>query len=116
MSIFSLLHSLTQIIPIIPFQPVSLNLEVCATSSLATRTTHHQPQLLSSLIVCNLLVVVTYAYRVLQSSNPTSLYGSEGDTKDDDFTTPVVAPTGVQSLTTVDLSMPINETCESTGS
>ncbi|KAI9462962.1 hypothetical protein HD554DRAFT_2027383, partial [Boletus coccyginus] len=54
-------------------------------------------QIISSLIVCNLLVVVTYIYRVYLSSSE-----SEDSSEDDDFTTP--APRSTQSLTTVDLS------------
>ncbi|KAI9573081.1 hypothetical protein HD554DRAFT_1138068 [Boletus coccyginus] len=60
-------------------------------------------QLSVFLIVCNLVVVVTYIYRIfLNPSNVTLSYGT-GDPSDcdDDFTTP--APRSTQSLTTVDL-------------
>jgi len=61
-------------------------------------------QLAIFLIVCNLLVVVTYVYRVFTSPPdedfPTV---STNPSDDDDFTTP--APRSTENLTTVDLDL-----------
>ena len=60
-------------------------------------------QLTLALIVCNLLVVVTYMYRVILSSPNGSLPSeSDSSSEDDDFTTPVCV-TRTSRLTTVDL-------------
>ncbi|KAF8133390.1 hypothetical protein EV363DRAFT_1397623 [Boletus edulis] len=56
-------------------------------------------ELIFSSIVCNLLVVVTYIYRVYVNSSE-----SEISSDDDDFTTPL--PNSPRSLTTVDLNTP----------
>lgn len=65
-------------------------------------------QVVLSLVVCNLLVVVTYIYRAYICSSE-----SEDASEDDDFTTPVFRSTrGAQCLTTVDLSIPSLTTVE----
>ncbi|KIJ62243.1 hypothetical protein HYDPIDRAFT_189100 [Hydnomerulius pinastri MD-312] len=89
-SIFSLIHALTQLIPIPSAQAIFTDLE-----------------LVSSMIVCNLLVVVTYAYRtILGSTAGESSDSSESTAQDDDFTSRL--PTSTQHLTTVDWSLPFN--------
>ncbi|KAH7890433.1 hypothetical protein F5I97DRAFT_29967 [Phlebopus sp. FC_14] len=85
MTLFSLLHALCQLIPVKDGQAIFLDLEI-----------------ISSTIVCNLLVVVTYAYRViLAPTNPgnEAFEDSETSTTDDDFTTPTT-----QRLTTLDFT------------
>lgn len=58
------------------------------------------------MIVCNLIVVVTYIYRVFWSSPDGDLpTESESSLDDDDFTTR--SPRGTQNLTTVDLDSPL---------
>ncbi|KAF8129505.1 hypothetical protein EV363DRAFT_1399840 [Boletus edulis] len=67
----------------------------------------------SALIVCNLLVVVTYMYRVILSS-PSGSLPSESE-EDDDFTTPIRTNTATE-LTTIDLDVSPCTTAEAANS
>ncbi|KAG6375955.1 hypothetical protein JVT61DRAFT_2832 [Boletus reticuloceps] len=79
---------------------IMLDLEVCLSAATNQRRAHASScQLIFSSIVCNLLVVVTYIYRVYVSSSE-----SEISSDDDDFTTPL--PSSPRFLTTVDLNTP----------
>lgn len=55
------------------------------------------------MIVCNLLVVVTYVYRVFLSSDNDELPSGSDPSEDDDFTTPAPRSGSMQDLTTADL-------------
>ncbi|KAG9310175.1 hypothetical protein JVU11DRAFT_9799 [Chiua virens] len=54
-----------------------------------------------SVIVCNLLVVVTLVYRYFRRLSGSN--GTESDSDDDDFTTPISGRTATPALTTVDV-------------
>ncbi|KAF8555029.1 hypothetical protein OG21DRAFT_1597068 [Imleria badia] len=81
MSMFSLFHAICQLVPLESGKYIAFETE-----------------LTWSLIVCNLLVVVTYMYRVILSSPDGSL-PSESEA-DDDFTTPIRTNL-ISQLTTV---------------
>lgn len=69
-------------------------------------TTDQTLQLTSTLIVCDLLVIVTYVYRVMLSSSNESLSSEQDDCSgDDDFTTRLPS-----SLTTVDVNTLVTTT------
>ena len=55
------------------------------------------------MIACNLLVVVTYVYRVFLCSSDAELPSGSDPSDDDDFTTPTPRSRTTQDLTTVDL-------------
>lgn len=57
------------------------------------------PQISCSLIVCNLLVVVTYAYRVLNRK-------PDGDPADDDYSSPISTVSTSQRLTPIMIGLP----------
>ncbi|KAH7890423.1 hypothetical protein F5I97DRAFT_1799157, partial [Phlebopus sp. FC_14] len=66
-------------------------------------------QVATSLMVCNVLVVVTYLYRVMGLANKDEGEGSSSSTAagpptDDDFTTPASQPSSTNQLTTVEFS------------
>ncbi|KAF8436557.1 hypothetical protein L210DRAFT_3452039 [Boletus edulis BED1] len=97
MSMFSLFHAICQlVIPLKTAQYIAFDAE-----------------LTSALIVCNILVVVTYIYRVTLSS-PNESLPSESE-EEDDFTTPRRTNTTTQ-LTTVDLNISLGTTTEAANS
>jgi hypothetical protein len=55
------------------------------------------------MIVCNLLVVVTYVYRVFLSSSDEEFPSGSDPLDDDDFTTPAPRSRSAHDLTTIDL-------------
>lgn len=87
MSIFSLFHAIAHFLISTWVETVAVNLEV-----------------LSSLIICNLLVVVTYAYRVLNRE--------PDDPEDDDYSGPIPSVSTSQRLTTISLDL-VTETSAS---
>lgn len=69
------------------------------------------------MIVCNLLVVVTYAYRVLlRNPSDQELPSTLDPSDDDDFTTPPPTSASTQSLTTVVLESSCTSVSELVGS
>ncbi|KAG0697466.1 hypothetical protein DFH29DRAFT_946322 [Suillus ampliporus] len=78
-TLFSLFHITTQFLSLTGVETIAVNLETS-----------------SSLIVCNLLVIVTYVYRIL---NRTIDYP-----EDDDYSTPTPVSPVSQWLTTIDLA------------
>jgi len=80
MSLFSLFHAVTNFSLVTGITTVAVNLETSC-----------------SVIVCNLLVIVTYAYRVLNRK-------PDDDQEDDDFTRPISTVSTSQQLTTIDHS------------
>jgi len=90
-SIFSLVHGIPQTLPDTSIQfSLTLNLETT-----------------SALVVCNLLVLVTYMYRVFRKLRGESAsFESDDSSEDDDFTTRMPARrTTTEALTTVDLNI-----------
>ncbi|KAG2125025.1 hypothetical protein DEU56DRAFT_744109, partial [Suillus clintonianus] len=79
MSMFSLFHAIAHFLYATEVETIAVNLEAS-----------------SSLIVCNLLVVVTYTYRVLNRK--------PDDPEDDDYTSPAPSVPTSQRLTTISLS------------
>ncbi|KAI9573116.1 hypothetical protein HD554DRAFT_2059157 [Boletus coccyginus] len=89
LSMFSLLHATCRLIPVESGKHIASEMK-----------------LTSALIVCNLLVVVTYMYRMIFGSpNGSFPSESESSSEDDDFTTRVPPNPTTQLLTTVDLSV-----------
>ncbi|KAG0705606.1 hypothetical protein DFH29DRAFT_906101 [Suillus ampliporus] len=78
MSLFCLFHAIAHFLFVIEVETIAVNLEVSF-----------------SLIVCNLLVVVTYAYRVLNRK--------PDDPEDDDYSSPTPSAPTSQRLTTIAL-------------
>lgn len=79
-TMFSLFHVTTQFLSLTEVEIIAVNLETS-----------------SSLIVCNLLVIVTYAYRAVNRKTDT-------DPEDDDYTTPTLVAPISQRLTTSDVA------------
>jgi len=72
-------------------------------------------EMMSVLIVCNLLVVVTYVYRVCNSQAEPVFTGPDGSSTDDDFTTRIPPKrTQIEPLTLVELN--IDTTYNTSGS
>ncbi|KAG1723240.1 uncharacterized protein EDB91DRAFT_180367 [Suillus paluster] len=76
MSLFCLFHAIAHFLLVTEVETIAVNLEAS-----------------SSLIVCNLLVVVTYAYRVLNRK--------PDDPEDDDYSSPISGAPSSQRLTTI---------------
>ncbi|KAN0082425.1 hypothetical protein V8E55_008220 [Tylopilus felleus] len=86
---FALAHSISQLVGKLPVQVILAEIQMAV-----------------FLIICNLLVVITYFYRTLQSSSQREPSTDPStDPLDDDFTTPALRnESTTQHLTTVDLS------------